>query len=82
VLLVAPAPIEEVGWLGEIFVGGRVKSHDLAPRFQKVAARHGCGFLDAGRVCEVDPEDGVHLTEEAHASLAEALLAYFRDAMS
>jgi len=81
VLVVAPAPIEEIGWLGELFAGGRPKSRDLAPRLEAVAARHGCGFLDAGSVAEVDPVDGVHLTKESHAALAEALLAYFREAM-
>ncbi|MBL9059671.1 MAG: hydrolase [Mangrovicoccus sp.] len=79
--LVSPVPILETGWLGEQFEGGAAKSRRLAPLIAEVAARHGCGFLDAGRHVAVDPGDGVHLSAEAHgalaAAMAEALLPLF-----
>lgn len=73
VFLIAPVPIVETGWLGHQFEGGAAKSRKLAPLIAEVAARNGCGFLDAGRHAAVDPVDGVHLSAEAHAALAAAV---------
>lgn len=73
VLLVAPVPIEETGFLAEMFAGGAGKSRTLAPYLQAIAARHGAGFLDAGTVTTVDPVDGIHLTAEGHTPLARAM---------
>lgn len=72
-LLVAPVPIDETGFLAEMFAGGSAKSRLLAPYFQAIAARHGAGFLDAGAVAQVDPTDGIHLTEAGHAALGAAM---------
>ncbi len=72
-LLVAPVPIQEVGFLAEMFAGGAGKSQMLSPYFQAVAARHGAGFLDAGSIAQVDPVDGIHLTEAAHAAIGQAM---------
>jgi hypothetical protein len=33
----------------------------------------GAGFLDAGRVIEVSPMDGIHYEAEAHRRLGEAV---------
>ena len=73
VLLIAPPPVEEAGVLAEMFQGGRARSRAIAPALEAEAARLGCGFLDAGRHAAVDPVDGVHLTEEAHAALGRAV---------
>ncbi|MDN7933390.1 GDSL-type esterase/lipase family protein [Burkholderia metallica] len=59
-VLMAPAPIVEVGFLGDIFAGGAAKSRQLAPLYAQVAANAGAHFLDAGTVIEVSPIDGVH----------------------
>ena len=72
-LLVAPVPIIETGFLGEMFAGGAEKSRDLAPRFAAVAARQGAGFVDAGRLAQVDRTDGIHLDAAGHAALGSAL---------
>ncbi len=81
VLVVAPTPILEVGWLGEMFLGGAAKSRELAGQYAQVAERNGCAFFDAGSVIETDPEEGIHLSAEAHATLgaavAERVLALF-----
>ncbi|MEL6587882.1 MAG: SGNH/GDSL hydrolase family protein, partial [Pseudomonadota bacterium] len=61
VMLVAPVPIEEAGVLAEMFQGGPARSRAIAPALRDEAERLGCGFFDAGRVCAVDPRDGVHL---------------------
>ncbi|MGS4944082.1 SGNH/GDSL hydrolase family protein [Meridianimarinicoccus sp. RP-17] len=78
VLLVAPPPIVETGWLAGHFAGGAEISHHLGASYADVAARWGCDFLDAKGVAEVDPVDGVHLTEAGHAALGAAIAAKLR----
>ncbi|KMW59227.1 Arylesterase [Candidatus Rhodobacter oscarellae] len=75
VLLVAPVPIEEVGYLGELFAGGAEKSRALPGYLEKIAERQGAGFLDLAPVAQVDPVDGVHLTAEAQAAIGRAIAA-------
>lgn len=78
VLLIAPPPITETGWLAGHFAGGAEISHHLAEAYAEVAARWGVGFLDAKGVAEVDPVDGVHLTEAGHAALGAAVATRVR----
>lgn len=75
VLLMAPAPILEAWALGGHFIGGAELSEHLSAHCDLLAERRGCGFLDAGAVAQVDPLDGVHLTEAGHAALADAVEA-------
>jgi lysophospholipase L1-like esterase len=79
VLLAAPVPIEEAGALAEMFQGGPARSRAIAPALRDEAARLGCGFFDAGRVCAVDPRDGVHLTAEGQRALGLAMADAVRD---
>jgi lysophospholipase L1-like esterase len=74
-LIVAPAPIEEVGFLGEIFAGGTAKSHGIAAKYEAVAAHFGTAFLDAGQIIEVSSTDGIHFDAEQHRRLGEAIAA-------
>lgn len=78
VLLIAPPPIREIGWLAGHFAGGAAISDHLGPAYAAVADRWGCTFLDAKGVAEVDPVDGVHLTEAGHAALGAAVAAKLR----
>lgn len=78
VLLVAPPPIVETGWLAGHFAGGADISQDLGRCFAEVAARWNCAFLDAGGIAEVDPLDGVHMTEAGHDALGAAITAQLR----
>lgn len=73
VLLVAPAPVDELGCLGEMFTGAAEKSRRLAPLYAARAARHGADFLDAGTVIAVSPVDGIHFDADAHAALGRAI---------
>ncbi len=73
VLLVAPPPISEDSWLGEIFRGGADVSRGFATRYREAAERQGCGFLDAGAIIESTPVDGIHFEAEAHATLGRAI---------
>ncbi|MFB5148004.1 SGNH/GDSL hydrolase family protein [Burkholderia orbicola] len=73
VLLMAPAPIVEVGFLGEIFTGGAAKSRQLAPLYEQVARATGVHYLDVGQIIEVSPVDGVHFAADQHRVLGEKL---------
>ncbi len=72
-IVVAPVPIAETGLLRGIFAGGAEKSRALAPALAEVAAARGAGFVDAAPEVVVSGIDGIHLTEAAHAALAEKL---------
>lgn len=80
-LLVAPVPIEETGFLGEMFAGGAEKSRKLAGYFETVADRQNAGFLNAGDHAWVDMVDGIHLTEQGQSALGGAMAAKVADLM-
>lgn len=82
VVLVAPVPVEEAGWLAGVFAGGAAKARALAPAIARVAQRLGTGFVDAGPLATVDPLDGVHLTAAAHAAIGRAIADAVRARMS
>lgn len=72
-MVVSPVPIEECGPTAEGLAGGAEKSRALAARLTAVAAEFGAAFLDAGQVAQVSPQDGVHLSPDAHLALGEAM---------
>jgi lysophospholipase L1-like esterase len=78
ILLVAPPPVLEAGCLAEIFEGGAVKSQRLAAAYAAIAARYGCGFLDAGAVIVSSPLDGVHFDGSEHIALGQAVAGALR----
>ena len=55
------------------------KSRALAPRYENTAKMHGCDFIDLGKVAETAPFEGVHITAEEHAKIAEAMAAKVRE---
>jgi lysophospholipase L1-like esterase len=78
VLLMCPAPIEEVSFLGEIFAGGAAKSRKLAPLYERVAVKYGAAFLDAGDIVTVSATDGIHYEAEQHHRLGKAIADIIR----
>ncbi|MEG0768412.1 MAG: GDSL-type esterase/lipase family protein [Ruthenibacterium sp.] len=84
ILLVAPSPVvpayRTLMFCDEMGVGCAEKSAALAGELALVAAAKGIRFLDAGDIpgVGVHPLDGMHLTREAHAALADALAAALR----
>lgn len=73
VLLAAPVPVEEVGFLGDMFAGGAAKSRALPPLLADVAARQNVGFINLAPVAQVDPVDGIHLSAKAQAAIGAAM---------
>ncbi len=82
VLIVAPVPILETGYLEEIYEGGAEKSRKLAKYFAAIAKRNDASFFDAGSVASVDPVDGIHLDPEGHAEIGRAIAATVTDLMN
>jgi lysophospholipase L1-like esterase len=78
ILVVAPAPITEVGEIGEQFVGGTQKSRRLGPMLRATAEQLGVGFLDAGAHIRTSTVDGIHLDPDAHRTLGEAVAGAVR----
>ncbi len=70
ILVLAPVPIGEIGFLGELFAGGAEKSRRLAPLYRTVADAFGARCLDAGSVATVSPVDGIHYEADQHERLA------------
>ncbi len=73
VLLASPVPIEEVGFLGAMFAGGKEKSAALGRKVATIASRQSIAFLDLADVASVDPLDGIHLDREAHKAIGRAM---------
>ena len=75
VMIVAPAPISEAvrrARFAECFGPDAPEvSRGLAAEFRRISRLLRCDFLDAGAWAEPSEADGVHLTAEAHARLAE-----------
>lgn len=69
VLVVAPPPLLEVDWFGQMFLGGAEKSKHLGRLFREAAKRSGVAFLDAGALIESSTVDGIHFESDAHRVL-------------
>jgi lysophospholipase L1-like esterase len=83
VLLVAPVPLGEMTERSELwgFGDARQVSLELGRLYAVLAATKGTAFLDAGSVCEVSPDDGVHLDAEAHGRLGRAMATKVREVL-
>lgn len=73
ILWICPPPPRERGCLAEMFLGAEGRGGTVAAHAKTMAAELGVAFLDAGAIIAVDPLDGVHLNEAAHATLGKAV---------
>lgn len=73
VLLVCPPPLGRLTSFADDFAGGAEKSRELPERYADVAARLGCGFLDAGSAIRSSDVDGIHLDADQHAVLGRVV---------
>lgn len=69
VMVIAPPPMQEIDWLGEMFRGGAEKSLALPQLIGDAAKRTGAAFLNAADVVESSAVDGIHLDSDAHQAL-------------
>ncbi len=73
VLLIAPPPLATSPGFSEMLEGGIEKSEKFGERYAFFANRYGLHFLDAGRVIETSPVDGVHFEAAEHRKLGLAV---------
>jgi lysophospholipase L1-like esterase len=73
ILWICPPPPLERGCLAEMFQGAEARGKTVAGHMRAMAAEVGVEFLDAGQIIAVDPLDGVHLNEAAHATLGKSV---------
>jgi lysophospholipase L1-like esterase len=73
VLLVAPPRIGKLTELSEMFTGAAEKSSHLSAWIERTARELDCEFLDAASLITTDDRDGIHLSADAHKTLAEAI---------
>ncbi|WP_020533429.1 SGNH/GDSL hydrolase family protein [Flexithrix dorotheae] len=73
VLLLAPPEFSPSPELDYLFEGGLEKSQNFGVEFYKVAEETGCYFMDTGKFIESSEIDGIHLDEENHELLGEAV---------
>jgi lysophospholipase L1-like esterase len=73
VLLISPPPLGKLSKFGEFLEGGTEKAKKFANYYQRISKQLGCEFLDAGKVIESSPIDGVHFEEKEHTKLGRAL---------
>jgi len=78
ILWICPPPPLERGCLAEMFAGAEARGKGVAAHMRSMAAECGVAFLDAGDLIAVDPLDGVHLNEAAHAALGHAVALRLR----
>jgi len=74
ILLIAPPPITAPkSTMIEKFIGAVDRSSGFAQKLEKIADEKGCSFFDAGSVTPASKVDGIHLDEDQHLILGEAL---------
>jgi lysophospholipase L1-like esterase len=81
-LVVAPPHVAETPTsFGRKFEGAIPKSHGFAAAYAEIAARRKCLFLDAATVAKASSRDGIHLDQDAHRQLAEAVAGMVKKAL-
>lgn len=73
VLVIAPPAPHCAGDFAGIFDGAELRGAGLAAEIERFAGEEGAAFFDAGQVIAVDPVDGLHFDETAHAALGAAV---------
>jgi lysophospholipase L1-like esterase len=77
ILVVCPPPIRAPkGLIAEKFSGAEARCAGLAAAYQAVCANFGCHFFDSGSVTASSLVDGVHLDQDQHVALGQALAEF------
>jgi lysophospholipase L1-like esterase len=74
ILVVAPPPLQQArGAIAPKFEGCETRALGLSAAIEALARERDCYFFDAGSVTPTSRVDGVHLDEDQHRCLGEAL---------
>lgn len=77
IIIGCPPPMENPrGPVGLKFPGAQQRSKGLAGAFQEAAGALGCSFFNAGTVTGASCVDGVHLDEDQHLKLGDAMAEF------
>jgi lysophospholipase L1-like esterase len=77
IVIVCPPPIQSPkGSLAAKFQGAEQRSAGLADAYREVASNLGCHFFDAASVTSCSRVDGVHLDQDQHLALGQALAEF------
>lgn len=77
IVIVCPPPIQSPkGSLAAKFQGAEQRSAGLADAYREVASHLGCHFFDAASVTSCSRVDGVHLDQDQHLALGQALAEF------
>ena len=82
ILIVSPVPVGEAALKlpdGITTVAMIEKTRKLAPALKKMADMYGCDFIDLAPITETAPFEGIHITAEGHAKIAEAMAEKVRE---
>lgn len=77
-LLIAPPPVREVGYLAGKYKGAERASNALPALLETLAQKHKIAYVNAGDFIEVSEIDGVHYSAEMHGKLADAVASALR----
>jgi len=77
ILLICPPRLGPVSRtvMGPLFGGSEEKSAQLAPFFEKIAAKYGVDYLNADEIIKSSEIDGLHLDADQHEILGKAIAA-------
>ncbi len=73
VLVIAPAPVKELGVLDDAFAGAEARQAGLEAHLEAACARIDAAFLRAGDHVVVSDVDGVHWEAEAHLRFGQVV---------
>ena len=74
ILIIAPMPILDVVDLPDVCDKTSIEKSKALPKlYQKIAAEENCDFLDASTIIYTSQLDGLHLDEDQHVLLADAV---------
>lgn len=79
VCALCPCPIMETGRFAGMLRGGRETSLGLPAEFARMGRERGIPVLYPGDVAQSCPEDGIHLSPEAHAAIGGMAAAKARE---
>lgn len=76
-----PILIETTDFAKTLFVEATQKSQELSSKYKALAEKYDCGFV-SGKNCEVDPNEGVHLTLKGHQMMFERIYTHIKNLKS
>jgi len=80
IMIVSPPKIiEPKGVIADKFKGAEIRCVGLSTELEKIAKEQSAIFFDTGRVTEASTVDGIHLDEDQHRLLGEAIALVISD---